>query len=317
MANFSKIFWLLLRSARPRQWTKNLAVFAAVLFTGKLFDPPLFWLTAKIFAIFCLLTSSAYLINDVLDFASDRLHPFKKNRPIASGKLPREIAILASILGLFLALEFSFLTSSALFLMAFVFLILQLSYSLFFKKISQLDILVIAVAYVLRVYTGEIVTGYHLPIWLMLSVVSLSLFLATGKRRAELTLLTGGKFDQPIPETRLTLSHYKPELLNIYTAIFATSTFIAYGFYTFSEGISVSKTGPIFKFLLESAPGWIERKWLMITVPFVLYGIMRYLQLIYEKGEGESPERILLSDLPLLLIVLIWAIFVILVIYFF
>lgn len=315
MINFSKTFWLLFRSARPRQWTKNLAVFAAVLFTGKLFDFPFFWLTAKVFIVFCLLTSSAYLINDILDFASDRLHPFKKNRPIASGKLSREIAVLASIVGIFLALGFSFLTSSALFLMAFVFLILQLSYSFFFKKIPQLDILIIAVAYVLRVYTGEIVTGYHLPIWLMLSVVSLSLFLATGKRRAELTLLTGGKFDQPIPETRSTLTHYRQELLNVYTSIFATSTFITYGFYTFSEGITQFRGGPIFNFLRNSAPAWVERKWLMITLPLVLYGIMRYLQLIYEKGEGESPERILLSDRPLLLTVSFWALLVVLVIY--
>lgn len=317
MTNSFKTLWLLFRSARPRQWLKNLAVFAAIIFTGQLFNPLSLLLSIKIFIVFCLLASSAYLINDLIDYPQDRLHPLKRHRPIASEELDKKTAVAAAIAMILVALEFSLLTSYALFFMALAFLTLQLTYTFFFKKIPQADILVIAGAYILRVYTGELVTSYHLSIWLMLTVVSLSLFLATGKRRAEITLLTGGKLDKPIPPTRATLIRYKRELLNIYTSVFATSTFITYGFYTFTEGITTSKKGPVSDFFLKYAPAWIERKWLMITIPFVLYGIMRYLQLIYEKGEGESPERVLLSDRPLLLVIFGWAMLVVLVIYFF
>jgi len=252
-----------------------------------------------------------------MDYTQDKLHPFKKRRPIASGKLDRKTAIASAIIFILVAMEFAFLTSYSLFFISIVFLSLQFSYTFFFKKIPQGDILIIAVAYIIRVYAGELVTGYHLSIWLMLTVVSLSLFLATGKRRAEITLLTGGKLNKPIPPTRATLLHYNQELLNIYTSIFAASTFITYGFFTFSEGIVSTKKGPIFNFFLEYAPYLIERKWLMVTAPLVLLGIMRYLQLIYEKGEGESPAKILLSDRPLILIVSSWALFIIFVIYFF
>lgn len=317
MTNSFKTLWLLFRSARPGQWTKNLAVFATIIFTGQLFNSLLLILTIKAFIVFCLLASAAYLINDLIDYPQDKLHPFKRYRPIASGELDKNPAVTAAIIIGLIALEFAFLTSYALFFMAVIFLALQLSYTFLFKKIPQGDILVIATAYILRVYTGELITGYHLSIWLMLSVISLSLFLATGKRRAEITLLTGGKADRPLPPTRATLIHYKQELLNIYTGIFATSTFLTYGFFTFSEGVPIARKGPIFQFFLKYAPVWVERKWLMITIPLVLFGIMRYLQLIYEKGEGESPAKILLSDRPLLLAVFGWALLVILVIYFF
>jgi len=317
MTKFTKTLWLLFKSARPRQWTKNLAVFAAIIFTGQLFHPLLLVLTLKIFIVFCLIASAAYLINDLLDYPQDKLHPFKKRRPIASGELDKNPAIVTAIVLILVALEFAFLTSYALFFIAITFVILQLSYTFFFKKVSQADILVIAAAYILRVYAGELVTGYHLSVWLMLTVISLSLFLAVGKRRAEITLLTGGKPNQPLPPTRATLMRYQPELLNIYTSIFATSTFLTYGFFTFFEKIPIIRQGSIYQFFLKYAPAWAERKWLMITVPLVLYGIMRYLQLIYEKGEGESPERILLSDKPLILTVTSWVLLVILIVYFF
>lgn len=317
MNDLAKTLWLLFRSFRPRQWTKNLAVFAAIIFTGQLFNPFFFILTTKTFIVFCTLASAAYLINDLADFSQDRLHPFKRYRPIAAGKLDKKTAAATAIIMCFAALEFSFLTSYSLFFMAVAFLTLQISYTFYFKKIPQADILIIAGAYILRVYAGELVTGYHLSIWLMLTVISLSLFLATGKRRAEITLLTGGKPGRPIPPTRATLLHYRQELLNIYTSIFATSTFIAYGFFTFTEGAPIIKKGPIFQFFLKHAPAWAARKWLMATIPFVLYGIMRYLQLIYEKGEGESPERVLLSDRPLLAAVFAWSFLLILIIYLF
>ena len=231
MTNLTKTLWLLLRSARPRQWLKNLAVFAAIIFTGQLFNSYFLILTIKIFIVFCLLASAAYLINDLIDYPKDRLHPFKRHRPIASRDLDKKIATATAALMILAALELSFLTSYTLSFIGLLFLGLQLSYTFFFKHIPQADILVIAAAYILRVYAGEFVTGYHLSVWLMLTVISLSLFLAVGKRRAEITLLTGGKPNQPIPPTRATLIRYRPELLNIYTAIFATSTFLTYGFF--------------------------------------------------------------------------------------
>jgi len=312
-----KTLLLLFRSMRPRQWTKNLAVFAPIIFTGKLFDFSLLLVSLKAFVILCVATSSIYLINDIIDLPHDRLHPFKKGRPIAAGLLDEKLALWAAVFGIFLSLEFAYLVSYPLFFMTLIFLLLQLSYSLFFKNLPQFDILIIAAAYTLRVYMGEIVTGYYFSVWLMLAVVSLSLFLATGKRRAELTLLTGGVSGKPIPKTRATLIRYKEALLDIYTSIFATSTFITYGFYTFSETTSGTSSGSIARSLGRILPELVNRKWLMITLPFVLYGILRYLQLIYEKGEGESPERILYRDIPLSLTILLWGVGIVVIIYFF
>jgi 4-hydroxybenzoate polyprenyltransferase len=289
--------FLLFRSARPRQWVKNLAVFAALIFGGFLLNLNYLVLSLKSFFIFCLLSSAAYLINDLADFESDRLHPFKKLRPIASGKLNKRLALSAAILFLATAFIFSFFTLKKLFIMAFLFTLTQISYTFIFKKIPVIDALVIAGAYILRVYTGELITGTHLSVWLTLSVVSLALFLAIAKRRAELALLATDE-GIPLAKTRVSLGRYKAPLLDIYLGLFATSTWITYGFYTFSE---------------QQVLG--EKRWFMLSVPFVLYGLMRYLQLIYEYGQGESPEKLLFMDKGLLLTVIGWGASVILTIY--
>jgi len=308
------VFFELIKAARPRQWIKNLAVFAPIVFTGQLFTPALFTITLKTFIIYCGLSSGSYLINDTLDASRDRLHPFKKDRPVAKGTLPAKIALSVGMLLMILFLYYSTKITFALFLGCLAFVAVHLVYSLYLKHKPVVDILAIASCYILRVYAGEFATGFHLSIWLSLCVISLSLFLAIGKRRGELTLIKNLS-KETVTKTRETLNHYSKKLLDIYTSMFASSTWLTYSLYTFLE-----KPPLIHKkryYLLDYlAPIYTQRKWLMITIPFVIFGLMRYLQLIYEKQEGESPEKILLSDKPLLATVIVWGISIIIIIYY-
>lgn len=306
-----QLLYAIFKTARPRQWLKNLAVFTPILFTGQLFSQTPFEKSLWAFLSFCLLSSSNYIFNDILDAPRDRKHPLKKYRPLASGKLPLAVAIGVSILFAITGLYISTTVTRSFFVFAIVFLALQYAYSLFLKHISVVDILTITTAYILRVYAGEAATGYHISIWLALAALSLALFLAIGKRRAELTLMQG--YEGAVPkDTRASLSHYSEKLLDTYTAMFANSTFITYAFFTFlarplNEGLFFRNYS---EFVLE-LPG---RKWMMASIPFVLFGIMRYMQLIYE-GKGESPEKILTSDLPLLTTVILWVGSVLIVVY--
>ncbi len=162
-----------------------------------------------------------------------------------------------------------------------------------------IDIMTIAAGFIIRVYAGEIATGYHINIWLLLTVISASLFLAIGKRRSELTLLSG--WDGGIPhKTRATLSHYSEKMLDVYISMFANSTWITYALYTFLAPTPSLPTTIKNFFDADTLSLVSERKWLTITIPFVIYGVMRYLQLIYERNEGESPEKVILSDKPLI-----------------
>jgi decaprenyl-phosphate phosphoribosyltransferase len=305
------IFLAILRTARPRQWLKNLGLFATILVTGHIFEGPAFLHTVWGFGVFCLLSSSNYLFNDVMDAPRDKKHPFKKFRPVASGQLPIPIAICTSVIFAIIGLIVSYSLGQTFFFLSLVFIILEYSYTLFFKHISLIDILAITGAYFLRVYAGEALTGYHISVWLALAAFSLALFLAIGKRRAELTLIQ--RFSGVVTsDTRASLSHYSEKLLDTYTAMFANSTFITYAFYTFLE--RPVNQGFFFRGYSDFASDLPGRKWLMISIPFVLYGIMRYMQLIYE-GKGESPEQVLLSDKPLLVTIFLWVVGVFLVIY--
>lgn len=306
----TSIPYLLFKAVRPRQWLKNLALFASVVFTGQLFHLELFSISLKAFIIFCAISSSNYLFNDVMDVSKDRLHPFKKLRPIASGQLSPQLALVVAAGLLITGLTASFFINSAFVGITLLFTLLAYSYTLVLKQFPVVDILTIALGYFLRVYAGEAATGYHLSIWLSLAVFSLSLFLAIGKRRSELTLLQGLAQTRP-KDTRATLDHYSEKLLDTYTAMFANSTWITYTFYTFLERPPISKW-QYRTFLIDTFPP--DRKWLMATIPFVLYGIMRYMQLIYE-GKGESPEKILTSDIPLLTTIVLWGAMAITIIY--
>lgn len=299
------------KTVRPRQWLKNIAVFSPVFLTGNLFIGNYFYNSLLGFFAFCLLSSSNYIVNDILDISNDKKHPFKKFRPIASGKISIFHALVLSILCALSGLFISMHLGHSFFILAIIFVTLQYSYSLFIKKISVIDILAITAGYFIRVYGGEAATGLHISVWLALAALSLALFLAIGKRRAELTLIQSYKGVVP-SETRASLLHYSEKLLDTYTGMFANSTFITYAFYTFFE--RPSSPGFFTKNVYEFTYDFTGRKWMMATVPFVLFGIMRYMQLIYE-GEGESPEKILTSDKPLLITVILWMLSAFIVVY--
>lgn len=245
-----------------------------------------------------------------MDAERDKKHPFKKFRPVASGLLPKKIALGSSGVFAIIGLWISYTLGSSFFFLSILFIVLEYSYTLYFKHVSVIDILAITTAYFIRVYAGEAATGYHISVWLALAVLSLALFLAIGKRRAELTLMQGYKAGTS--DTRASLSHYSEKLLDTYTAMFANSTFISYAFYTFLERPVTQ--GLFFRGYTDFASELPGRKWMMVTIPFVLYGIMRYMQLIYE-GKGESPEQILTSDMPLLTTVILWSVTVLFVVY--
>src|SRR3989344_880381 len=304
----------ILKLLRPRQWIKNVALFAAITFAGQLFNFNLLEQVILGVIAFSFLSSSTYIINDILDVRKDKLHPFKRLRPIASGKI--SISEATAIFLLMITVSFVLATKigGLFFLITSLYIVLQIFYSLLFKSAVIFDILFIATGYILRVLAGEVISGYHISVWLLLTTISLSLFLAVGKRRSELTLLrnfNGAK----IEEVRKSLSHYSSHLLDSFAAIFATSTFIFYSMFTFLENPSGIKIN-LDLLLPDFLPYYLQRKWLMITIFPVIYGLMKYLQDIYEKSEGESPDRVLLSDKSLLGSVLVWGILVIFVIYF-
>ena len=302
-----------LKLLRPRQWIKNFTLFAAITFDGSLFD---FFILQKVilaFIVFCGLSSAIYIINDIFDIKKDRLHPFKRFRPLAKGDFSIKYALLISFFLTAISLWLSATINPAFFLFGIIYLLLQLSYSVILKHIAVIDILAIAAGYILRVYAGEFASSSHISVWLLLTTVAISLFVAVGKRKSELTLISQYSEEQKA-SIRKTLSHYSERLLDVYASIFATSTFILYSLFTFQE----NPTG--FKLSLEILmpdylPSTFQRKWLMVTIIPVVYGLMRYLQDIYEKHEGESPEKVLLSDIPLLSTVIIWIVLVITIIY--
>lgn len=304
----------ILRLLRPRQWIKNFAIFASLIFSGQLFSGFLFQDVTFGFLVFCALSSAIYVINDIFDVKKDRLHPFKKFRPLANKKIPLNTAIIIAVALTITSLYFSSLIGPGFLIIALIYFLLHISYSALLKQIEIIDILTLAGGYILRVYAGEVLTGFHISAWLLLTTISLSLFLAIGKRRSELTLLAKYTATQ-ILTTRKTLSHYSEKLLDVYLSIFATSTFVFYSLFTFLENPKGRQ------FTTDLIPAdilgtYLQRKWLMITIIPVVYGIMRYLQRIYEKHEGESPERVLFSDRALLTSVVIWGTLVVLIIYY-
>lgn len=306
----AKFLWGLIKEARPRQWVKNFAVFAAIIFSGTLLNPADQIKTIQAFLLFCVFSSVTYVLNDIFDLKKDLLHPFKKKRPIASGLIPVPVALGLSLTSIAVFLPMSYKLSPAFFFAVLAYLILQLFYSAYLKNIILLDVLVIAAGFVLRVYAGVWVIDAHLNVWFLLSVTSFALFLAIGKRRSERTLMEG-----QAPLHRETLLHYPENLLDILTAMFATSAWLTYAFFAFLQPPILARQ--VFLSILGGFELSVtEAKYLMATVPVVIYAVMRYLYIIYEKKEGESPERVLLSDKPLLATVIIWLMMVVGIIYY-
>ncbi len=296
----------IIRELRVSQWVKNLAVFGAITFSGQLFNPQLFRISTVAFFAFCFLSSACYILNDLFDLKHDREHPLKKYRPLARGVIsPRAGGILALFL-IFISLYLALSLATAFFATLIFYLFLMLSYSAVFKNIAVVDILVIATGYFLRVIGGEFATGFHISAWLVLTAISLSLFLVIGKRRNELTLLS--EVGQKYEKVRKSLTHYSEKLLDEYLSIFATATFISYSLFTFLDKPAIQK------FSLISGPSF-EKKWLMLTIPLVVFGLMRYLADIYEKKLGERPEKVLLADKFLLFDIFVWGVSVIFILY--
>lgn len=308
-----KKLFKLAKLLRPKQWLKNFAVFAPLVFNGQLFSDNQA-LTNDVFAFFafCGLSSSVYIINDIFDIKKDRLHPFKKFRPLANKDISVPFAIGLCIVLIIGAIIIALFVRKAFLFIVITYLVLQFLYSLFLKDIEVVDILVLATGYMLRVYGGEFASGYHISVWMLLTTIALSLFLAVGKRKSELTLISHLPAAS-VEATRKTLSHYSDKLLDVYASIFATSTFIFYSLFTFLE--SPSFKPPVGILYGDYLPQYFQRKWLMITIIPVVYGLMRYLQDIYERHEGESPEKVLLSDVPLLTTVVIWVLLVVIILY--
>lgn len=299
------------RLLRPRQWIKNFALFAPIIFTGELFTLPILEKVIWAFVVFCLASSAIYIINDMVDVNKDRLHPFKRFRPLANKDISLKAAFILAVVLTVLSLFISSFLPTTFLILIIIYLLLQLGYSAFLKHIAVLDILTIAAGYILRVYAGEFASGLHISVWLLLTTISVSLFLAVGKRRSELTLVSKHAGEH-MATIRQTLSHYSERLLDVYASMFATATFILYALFTFQEEPMKPTLGLLMPHFL---PDWLARKWLMITIIPVVYGLMRYLQDIYEKHEGESPEKVIISDKPLLICVIIWALLVIGIVY--
>jgi 4-hydroxybenzoate polyprenyltransferase len=284
----------LLISLRPHQWTKNLVVLAALLFAERLFDVPSLVAASIAFVVFCVLSGVVYLVNDLSDLEGDRRHPVKRNRPLPAGTLSPAFAKGAgAVLGV-AAMSLAFVLSPAFASIAALYIALMTAYSLALKNVVVLDVLVVALGFVLRAIAGAIAIRVAFSNWLLICTLLLALFLALAKRRQELTLLAGGA-----AEHRKILGEYSPYLLDQMIAVVTASTVVSYALYTLAPE-TVEKFGT-------------DR--LVWTLPFVLYGILRYLYLVHQKEEGGNPSKVLLNDRPILVTVALWAAIVVTLIY--
>ncbi len=283
-----------IRLFRPTQWTKNLIVFAGIIFAQHLLNLNDLVRVGETFFIFCLLVSGNYIINDIFDAFEDRQHPNKRKRPIAAGLIsPYSASRVGSIL-IVIAIIWAYFADRGLFLIATIYLLLMIGYSFYLKHIVIIDVIVLSFGFVLRAIAGVIVIDVEISSWLLICTILLSLFLAISKRRYEFTLL-----EETAAHHRPSLAHYSPVLLDQMISIVASASIVAYCLYTLS-------------------PETIEKfntKDLSFTIPFVIYGIFRYLYITYKRKMADAPERALFRDLPLLIDVILWIVVCIVIIY--
>jgi 4-hydroxybenzoate polyprenyltransferase len=283
----------LIRALRPRQWTKNGFIFFGLIFDKQLFVLEPFLRTLAGFALFCLISSAVYLFNDIADVEADRIHPEKKFRPIASGALPANVAITAALLLTVVALPLGYLLSPVFALILTVYLATNLLYSRWLKHVPILDVLIVSSGFVLRVAAGvALITVERFSPWLYMITILFSLYIGLGKRRAEMNLL-----EDEASAHRRVFEGYTIPLLDQYITIVSGMTIVAYSLYTFS------------------APNLPENQAMMLTIPFVVYGIFRYLQLIQFGHVAGSPDEVALKDRPLQVTVLLWMLTVIAIFY--
>jgi 4-hydroxybenzoate polyprenyltransferase len=296
----------IIKVARPIHWTKNFALFAALIFSGNLFSDFFYFRVILAFISFSFATSAAYIFNDLLDVKSDRLHPIKKKRPLAASRLPISTAVVTMFLLVLVSLYLASGINTLFFLSVAGYVALQVVYSLGLKNIAIIDILIIAAGFIIRVYAGAFVINAHLSVWFLLCVISVALFLASGKRRAELNILASSG------ETRKSLKRYQRELLNSYVSMFGNAAWMSWALFTFFESPTAST--PVWLFLAEISRTTTISKLLMITIPVVIFGIMRYQYLIFA-GKSETPEKLLLTDKSLIASVAIWFGMIVLILY--
>ncbi len=283
----------LIKAMRPRQWTKNGFIFFAMIFDKQLFVLESLLRTFEGFFLFCLISSAVYLFNDIADVEADRQHPEKKHRPIASGELAVPVAILAASLLVAIALPLGYVLSPAFAGILAIYFTINILYSRWLKHVPILDVLIISSGFVLRVGAGvSLITVERFSPWLYMVTTLFSLYIALGKRRAEITLLAKGAGSH-----RKVLDGYTIPLLDQYITIVSGMTIVTYSLYTFfAENLPANHT-------------------MMLTIPFVVYGIFRYLQLIQTGHAAGAPDEVALKDRPLQLTVLLWGLAVIAVFY--
>ena len=284
----------IIESLRPRQWIKNSVIFAGLIFDGQLnrLDPFLRVLAAVL--IFCFISGVTYTINDLLDIKSDQMHPTKKLRPIASGRLSKQTAILLIVVLGLLSLAGAYLLSPYFALLCVAYTLLMLAYSKWLKKVMIIDVMIIAIGFVLRVIAGLLViqVRYFSP-WLLVLTTLLALYLGFGKRLSELNLL-----ESKAGAHRQVLNGYSVSLLNQYLVVILSGILITYCMYTFN------------------AHPDLNNQWMMLTIPLVLYGVFRYMHLIQSGTKAAAPEDVLLGDRPLQVAIFLWGVVVIALIYF-
>ena len=284
----------LIKTMRPRQWTKNVFIFAALTFDVKLFDPYYLAQTVAGFVLLCLVSGTVYIINDLADIEKDRQHPKKRNRPLASGQVSTRAALIAAIVLPLVTLPLGFWLNLGFGAILVGYLLLQIAYSFRLKNVVIIDVMVIAAGFLLRVAAGvPLVEAERFSPWLYICMTLLALLIGFGKRRHELVLLK-----ENANMHRQSLEEYNLPLLDHAITIVTASTLLAYALYTFS------------------APNLPPNHSMMLTIPFILYAVFRYLYLIHVKGMGGAPEEIVLSDRPLQAAVGLWGLSVIVVMYF-
>ncbi len=278
-----------LQLLRPRHWIKNLFLFAALLFSRNIDKLPYALAALQAFLCFCITSSAVYIFNDIMDMEKDRKHPKKCKRPLASGAISRREAVLLILLLLPAALVFSFILSRSFGFIILTYLLNNLLYTLYLKNLVILDVMSIALGFILRVAGGAIAIEVLISPWLILCTFLLALFLGFSKRRNELQVL-----QEEAHSHRLILEHYSLEFIDNMLSIVTASILISYSLYTFYAS---------------------DEKYSMVTILYVLYGIFRYQYIIYNKKQGESPEEIVLEDKPLLVNIMLWVLTSIVILY--
>ena len=281
-------------SLRPDQWTKNLIVFAALIFAVKLLDPAALANASAAFLIFCALSGAVYLINDVSDRAQDQAHPLKRLRPIASGELSPGTALVAAVILSVAALGAAFALRPAFAAVAAAYLALFVVYTRSLKHVVVLDVMTIAIGFVLRAVAGGLVIHVHISNWLLVCTMLGALFLGFAKRRHEITLLAEGAKGH-----RRILEEYDPYLLDQMIGVVAAATMVAYIIYCASP----------------ETHAYFGTEWMVLTTPFPIYGLFRYLYLVHRKSGGGNPSDVLLTDRPLQACIALWGITAIVIIY--